>query len=64
MSVSVLEIGNFHDPPDITRVFHTELRAIENVPAWFKRIVNASGIYYEDKANERWLTIKTYRVEI
>jgi hypothetical protein len=63
-NVSVLEIGKFHDAPNITRVFYTESGAIKAVPVWFERIDNAIGIYYEDKINEEWLTIKTYRVEV
>ena len=64
MSVSILEIGNFHNAPDVTRAFFTDSGAIKAIPAWFKRIDNARGIYYEDEVNERWLTIKTYRVEV
>ncbi len=64
MSVSVLEIGNFNDSPDTTRIFYTEMGAVNQIPYGFKKIDNAMGIYYEDEIDERWLTIKTYRVEV
>jgi len=63
MSVSILEIGNFYEAPDSTRVFYTEEGAINAIPVWFKRKDSFSDSYYEDETNERWLTIKTYRVE-
>ena len=71
MEVAIMEIGDFHCASDITQVFLTEEKAIENVPVKFDhvRTTMCSEHYYESKLNnrkckpQRWLTIKTYEVE-
>ena len=63
--VSILEIGEYHDGPDITRVFDSKEKAIKNIPVGFQRMkeYELKGLYYENKNKEEWLTIKTYKVE-
>ena len=67
MNVAIMEIGDLYCPPDITRVFLTKEKVIENVPTGFDYVdtVLCTGRYYENESDDRgrWLTIKTYDVE-
>lgn len=62
--IAILETGLYHDTPDITRVFSSVEKAIENIPPGFKKIdVRLPGYYYEYKTDEKWLSIKEYEIE-
>lgn len=64
MKIAIFEIGNYHDDPDIIRVFSSVEKAIENIPSEFKEIQDFPFYhYYEDETNERWLSIEEYEVE-
>ena len=65
MKVAIFEIGNYHDSPDIVRVFSSVEKAIENIPSGFEKRKNFSleYLYYEDEINKKWLNIKEYEVE-
>ena len=61
--VAILEAGDLYIEPDTTRAFHTVKGAMRAIPAWATRIASYPGVYYVDEINDRWLTIKTYRIE-
>lgn len=64
MKIAMFEIGNYHDSPDITRVFSSVEKAIENIPHGFKEIQDFPFYhYYENEINEKWLSIKEYKIE-
>lgn len=62
MKIAIFEIGDYHDSPDIIRVFSSVEKAIENIPSGFGKI-EYPGHHYADINNEKWLTIKEYEVE-
>lgn len=61
--IAILETGDYHEGPDTVRVFASAKKAIENIPAGFKKLDSFSKYYYEDKANAKWLNIREYEVE-
>ena len=64
MKVAIFESGDFWDVSDITRVFSSVEKAIENVPSGFKERQDFPFYYYyEDEINKKWLVIKEYEVE-
>ena len=64
MKIAILETGDFHDTPDITRVFSSVEKARKNIPSEFKRVtVGLSRYYYENEAGEKWLNIEEYEIE-
>lgn len=64
MKIAIFEIGNFHDSPDIVRIFSSAKKAIENIPSEFEKRDSSPGYnYYEDKVSERWLSISEHKVE-
>lgn len=64
MKIAIFEIGDYHDSPDIVRVFASIEKAIENVPYGFKELQDFPFYYYyENEINEKWLSIKEYEVE-
>jgi len=66
MKVTILEIGNYYDYPDITTIFLTRQKAINNIPIGFVKLNTPLDgkkySYYESKLRERWLSIKEHEV--
>jgi len=64
MKIAILEIGNYHDSPDIGRVFLSVAAATQNIPSEFSKKDSLLGYnYYEDEINERWLNIRESELE-
>ena len=59
--ISILEIGEFWDSPDITRVFVNEKTAMKYIPKGFEKDY---GLYFEHKNKRRWASVKTFEVEV
>lgn len=64
MKIAIFEIGNYHDSPDITKVFSSVEKAKENISPEFKEIQDFPFYhYYENESKEKWLSIKEYKIE-
>ena len=64
MKVSILEVGDYSDEPDIRRVFTSVEAAISHVPGGFVQMESWNEwLYFQDDVAERYATIRTYEVE-
>ena len=61
----VLEIGNYYDSPDITRIFADGQTAKANIPKGFNEWPNVTTHYYygHDDSRGKWASIKKYEIE-
>ena len=64
MRIALFEIGDYHDGPDIVRVFSSVKKAKDNIPAEFKEKDSPSNYcYYEDEISGKWLSITEHEVD-
>ena len=63
MKIAIFESGDYWDVSDITRMFSSVEKAIENIPPGFEKTESFDRHYYEDRDNEKWLSIREYEVE-
>jgi hypothetical protein len=64
LCVYVLEMGNYHDTPGITRVFRDDGMAKKHIPkSYIAKEISGYFYYASDEKKRKWATVKKYKVE-